>query len=129
MFNKAKKWSCAKDNPIKDVEFFKEEPWDVTILSPENEVLNEVQSKKTRAVVRTALNSGMRKKESFDLRKNNVDIIKRMIHVTHTKNWEIRDIPMNELLTKTLKEVIDECPNNSPRFFTIHRTGEAFLDE
>jgi len=71
----------------------------------------------------------MRKKEIFDLRKDNVDINKRMIHVTHTKNWEIRDIPMNERLTKTLKEVIDECPGDSPYVFTSHRTGGAFLDE
>jgi len=31
-----------------------------------------------------------------------------MIHVTHTKSWEVRDIPMNEKLTKILKEVIDK---------------------
>ena len=73
----------------------------------------------------TALNAGMRKKELFDLRKDNVNINKRMIHVTHTKNWEIRDIPMNELLTKTLKEVIDESPDNGPYVFTSHRTGSS----
>ena len=48
----------------------------------------------------------MRKREIPDLKKDGVDFKKRIIHVTHTKNWEIRDIPMNELLTKVLKEVI-----------------------
>ena len=92
-----------------NVEFFKEEPWDVTILTPEKEVelINELESKKIKVVVITVLNAGMRKKEIVDLRKDNVAINKRMIHVTHTLNWEIRDITMNERLTKTLKEVID----------------------
>jgi integrase len=31
-------------------------------------------------------------------------------------------------LTKTLKEVIDECPEESPYVFTSHRTGGAFRD-
>ena len=130
MFNKAKKWNCAKENPVKDVEFFKEEPLDVTILTPKKEIefLAELKSKKTKAVVITALNAGMRKKEIFDLMKDNVDFNKRVIHVTHTKNWEIRDIPMNELLTKTLKEVIEKDSSDSPYVFTSNRTGEAFKD-
>ena len=84
--------------------------------------------KKTRAVVITALNAGMRKKEIFDLRKDNVDINKRMIHVTHTKNWEIRDIPMTELLTKVLKEVIDESLKDNPYVFPSPKTGKPYTD-
>jgi hypothetical protein len=52
-----------------------------------------------------------------------------MIHVTHTKKRKIRDLPMNELLTKTLKEVIDESHDKSTHFLTIYWTGEAFPDE
>jgi hypothetical protein len=51
-----------------------------------------------------------------------------MIHATHTKNWKVRDIFRNELLTKRLKEVIEECPDDSPSVFTSHRAGEAFQD-
>jgi hypothetical protein len=40
--------------------------------------------------------------------KDNVDCNKRVIHVTHTKNWEVRDIPTNDLLTKGKKEVIEK---------------------
>ena len=130
MFNKARKWNYAKENPVKDVEFFKEERLDVTILTPEKEIefLAELKSKKTKAVVITALNAGMRKKEIFDLMKDNVDFNKRVIHVIHTKNWEVRDIPMNDLLTKTLKEVIENDSSDSLYIFTSNRTGEAFRD-
>jgi integrase len=69
-----------------------------------------------------------RKKEIFDLMKDNVDFNKRVIHVTNTKNWKVRDIPMNDLLTKTLKEVIQNDSSDSPYVFTSNRTGEAFKD-
>jgi integrase len=130
MFTKAISWRYIKDNPVKEVKLLKEEQKDITVLSPEKEVelLNEMKSKKIKAVVITALNAGMRKKEIFDLTKNNVDFKNRIIHVTHTKNWEVRDIPMNELLTKVLKEVIQDSPEDSPYVFNSHRTGEAFRD-
>ena len=41
------------------------------------------------------------------------DFKKRLIHVTHRKNWEVRNIPMNELLTKTLREVISNSSEMS----------------
>ncbi len=87
-----------------------------------------MKPEKIKAVVITAINAGMRKKEIFDLEKNNVDFEKRIIHVTHTKNWEARDISLNELLTKVLKEVIEDSPEDSPYVFNSHRTGEAFRD-
>ena len=53
---------------------------------------------------------------------------KGLIHVTHTKNWEIRDIPMNETLTKVLEEVIDKSPEDSPYVFTNPKTGKPYTD-
>jgi len=102
----------------------------VTILTPEKEidVSAELKSKKTKAVVITALNAGMRKKGIVDLMKENVDFNTRVIHVIHTKNWEIRDIHMNDLLTKTLKEVIRNDSIDSPYVLTSNRTGEALRD-
>ena len=86
----------------------------MTILSPEKEVellekpVMDRKSEHTQAIVITALNTGMRKREILDLTKNNVDFKNRNIHVTYTKNWEVRDIPMNELLTSVLKQVINK---------------------
>jgi integrase len=127
MFKKAREWGHAKENPVKDVKLLKEEKKDVTTLSLEKEVelLNELRTEHARAIVTTALNTGMRLKEILDLTKDNVDFRKGIIHVTHTKNWEIRDIPMNEKLTKVLKEVIDRDPKSS-YVFTSPKTGKPY---
>jgi len=47
---------------------------------------------------------------SFDLLclKN---VINRVIHVTHTKNCEVRGVSINETLTKVLKDVIGKIQN------------------
>jgi integrase len=76
-------------------------------------------------MVVTALNTSMRSKEIFDLLKEHVDFKNRMIHVTLTKNWEKRNIPMNELLTKVLKEIIKEDPD-TPYVFTNPKTGKPY---
>ena len=128
MYTKAKSWKLAKENPVKEVKMLKEEPKDVTILSPEKEMelLAELRVKYARAMVITALNTGMRAREIFDLLKENVDFKSRMIHVTRTKNWEIRDIPMNETLTRTLEEVIETSPNDCPYVFSNPKTGKPY---
>lgn len=77
-------------------------------------------------MVITALNTGMREREIFDLLKENVDFKKRLMHVTFTKNWETRDIPMNELLTNVLKETIDRSPEDNPYVFPSPKTGKPF---
>ena len=106
----------------------KEEPKNVTMLSPEKEekLLAELRPQHAKAMVVTALNTGMGKREIFDLLKENVDFKSRMIHVTRTKNWEIRNIPMNELLTRTLKEVIESSPDDNPYVFPNPKTGKPF---
>ena len=73
-----------------------------------------------------ALNTGMREREIFGLPKESVDTHNRKIYLTHTKNWEIRDIPMNELLTKVLKEAIDRSPEGNPYVFPSPKTGKPF---
>ena len=111
-----------------------EEPFDVTILTPEKEnELCDVLSASERAehevpIILTALHTGMRKREILDLTKDNVDFKKGLIHVIHTKNWEIRDIPMNETLTKILEEVIDKSPEDSPYVFANPKTGKPYTD-
>jgi len=63
----------------------------------------DYKSRHVSVIVLVALNAGMRKREIFDLTKDDVDFQKRIVHITHAKNWKIRDIPMNELLTKVLR--------------------------
>ena len=128
MYTQAKSWKLGKENPVKEVKMLKEEPKDVTILCPEKEMelLAELKLKYARAMVITALNTGMRAREIFDLLKENVDFKNRMIHVTRSKNWEIRDIPMNETLTRMLKEVIETSPDDSPYMFSNPKTRKPY---
>ena len=86
------------------------------------------KSRHVIALVLTALNTGMRKREILDLTKDNVDFKKRIIHVIHTKNWEVRDIPMNETLTKVLEEVIGENSKDNPYVFANPKTGKPYRD-
>ena len=139
MFTKAKSWILAKENPVKEVKLFKEEPKDVKPLTPEKEKEllakfdEHPKSKHIIAIVLTALFTGMRKGEILNLLKENVDTKKRIIHITHTedwhpKNWQVRDIPMNETLTRILKEVIGKSSKDSSYVFTNPRTGRPFTD-
>ena len=82
-----------KDFPFKShsyTKMLKEEQRDVKVLIWEKEAelyaalsIHSYQSH-CRAIVATALNTGMREREVFDLRKENVDLRKRVSHVTHT---------------------------------------------
>ena len=67
-------------------------------------------------------------REDFFRKLIEADLKNRIIHVTRTKNWEVRDIPMNESLTKILKGVIDKSSKESPYVFVSHRTGRPFRD-
>jgi len=58
----------------------------------------ELKSTKSKAVVITALNAGM-----------------------GTKDWAVRAIPMNDILTMTLKEVIQSDSSDSPQVLTGNR--------
>ncbi len=132
MFSMAIVWNFAEGNPTKKVKLLKEEQRDVKVLTreKEKELLDALgihhNSRHVKDIVITALNTGMRQMEIFCLLKESVDFKNRMIHVTHTKNWEIRDIPMNKLLTKVLKEAIERTPKGNPYVFPNPKTGKPF---
>ena len=86
----------------------------------------ELRTQHAKDMVQIALHTGMREGEIFNLLKENVDFSKRIIHVTITKNWEIRNIPMSDLLTKVLKGAIDRSPKDNPYVFPSPKTGKPF---
>ncbi|NPU86384.1 MAG: tyrosine-type recombinase/integrase [Syntrophaceae bacterium] len=111
MFTMAEKWGKAQGNPVRQVKFLKEPKEADRILSAEEEerllevVRTGAKSKHLEAIIITALNTGMRKSEILNLKWDNVDLNNRVITVEHTKNGEIRRIPMNKRLTTVLKNV------------------------
>ncbi|MCK4418022.1 MAG: site-specific integrase [Candidatus Latescibacteria bacterium] len=81
-------------------------------------------------IVLTALNTGMRKGELFNLMWEDVDFWKGIITVRnrkefHTKNYENRTIPMNDLLWRTLREL----PQNSTSLYVFeNKSGRSYDD-
>lgn len=54
-----------------------------------------------------ALNTGMRKGEIFNLRKQDIDLDRKMIHISDSKNNESRDVPINDTIHRTLEAFVD----------------------
>ena len=134
MFTMAKKWGLVKENPVREVTRYKEELRDVKPLTPEKEkelfdrLQGDPRSWHVWAIVFIALYTGMRKGEILKLPKETVDFRRRVIRVTHTKNWEAREIPMSEALTKVLKEAIARSCKESPYVFGNPQTGKPYTD-
>lgn len=102
MFNMAIQWGLAETNPVNKVRMLKEAPGRLRYLSAEEiQKLLEVSAPHLKAIVLTALESGMRKGELLDLMWDNIDLEHGLILLKQTKTGERREIPM----TDTLKEL------------------------
>ncbi len=55
-----------------------------------------------RPIVIVALHTGMRKSEILGLKWHDLDIKRNIIHLYDTKNGEKREVPMNEIVQKTI---------------------------
>lgn len=96
MFNLAIRAGAVSTNPLQQTNKFKEPPGRVRYLSIEKiDRLIEVSPKYLRDIIITVLNSGMRKSEVLGLTWEKVDLDKRIIQLTKTKNNKIRFIPIN----------------------------------
>ena len=111
MFYKAVAWGKAQENPVRQVKLFKENNERMLILSSEQEVamVREIRqlkiSEHLEDIVVTALNTGLRKRELLDLTWNQVHFRNRYLLITNTKNGDDRKIPMNKVLTETLRQL------------------------
>ncbi|MDD5491202.1 MAG: site-specific integrase [bacterium] len=106
MFNKGKEWGKASDNPVTKVKLFKENNKRIRYLElKEIKSLLDVCSKHLKPIVITALNTGMRKGEILGLKWKDLDFKQDFIYLEHTKNNELREIPMNKVLKDTLLSI------------------------
>lgn len=107
MFNLAYEWGFLLESISPKIKKVKEPPGRLRFLSKEEiERLLSACSNLPylHLIVLTALNTGMRRGEILSLTWEQLDIEHGFIHLNKTKNNERRDIPMNGILTKALKE-------------------------
>jgi integrase len=99
MFNLAIKWGKAGNNPVKEVKFFREDPFKERVLCQEeiDKLISECPVQ-IRPIVVTALHTGMRLREILELTWDSVDCINGFIVLTNTKNGKLRRIPMNGII-------------------------------
>ncbi len=106
LFTMAIKWDRAMVNPVKEVRFFPSPVGSLRVLSREEEqALLDVASPHLRAMIITALNTGMRRGEVLGLMWEDVDFANGYLTVRKAKNGEVRQIPMSQHLTGTLKSL------------------------
>jgi integrase len=110
MFNVARKeWKWTKENPVADLSFSvgnknARDRW-LTIDQEENLIENATNPIWLRPLLTTALHTGMRKGEIFNLCWPHVDFNRKLIMVVKSKNGEKRTIPMSDTLFQTLQSI------------------------
>lgn len=130
MFTKAVEWDMVEEETLKRIRRVK--------LLPENNrrlrylSVEECQSLinncngNTKAIVITALNTGMRKGEILSLKWDNVDLKHGFILLDKTKNGERREIPINETLRGVLQGITRRL--DVSYVFYDNNTGKPYQD-
>jgi integrase len=126
MYTKAIEWGYVKTNPAKGIKRLKEPPGRLRYLKPEEiKRLLEACNGYLRAIVITALNTGMRKAEILNLRWSDVDLKNRKITIVNTKNNESRVIPINQTLYQELLRLFEKSQGE---YVFANRDGRPFGD-
>jgi integrase len=106
MLNKAVSWGYLKEHPLKGVKGLKEPPGRLRYLAPE-ESARLLEGCDTpaylRPIVDLAMHTGMRRSEILAICWSDLDLHRRTITLTHTKNNERRVIPINDTVAAVLK--------------------------
>ena len=116
LFTMAIAWGKASENPVKQVSLFREENGRTRFLTEEEETrLLAHCGPDLKPLVITALHTGFRKSELLSLGWGNIDFRNRLITVepAYARNGEARSVPMNEMLTQTLRAIKINEPNGS----------------
>jgi integrase len=130
MFNLAISWGYLGQNPAKGVKRFPEDPFRRTrVLSPEEEerLFNAVIPGYLKSMIRIFLNTGLRRKELFQLTWEDVDFKNRRLFIRETKTFKSRYIPMNEAVYKEMKALYLQGKRQGLVFLNP-KTGKAFVD-
>ena len=130
MFTKAVQWDMVEESVLKrirQVKLLEENNRRLRYLSKEEcQALISNCTGSIRAIVITALNTGMRKGEILNLKWDNVDLRHGFILLDVTKNGERREIPINETLRGILQGLTRRL--DIPYVFYDNATGKSYQD-
>jgi integrase len=106
LFSRAIEWCNASANPVKGIPAFREyNRRDRFLTDEERKKLLESCHGYLRDVVVLAIHTGMRKGELLSLKWDDIDLANRQIRVTHTKNGEMRFVPMSDGALQCLQSI------------------------
>jgi len=104
----------AKDNPVREVQRYKEKPSEMWVLTDDEEdrLLKECDRIKEdppylRNLVTVALYSGMRLNEIFSMVPKHIDFENKVLNVPDSKTNKPRKIPINKTLEKALQSALE----------------------
>jgi len=104
VFNRGKEWGLITDNPAQGIKPLRENGARTRFLDKEEiQLLLNAASKEFRPILITALHTGMRKGEILKLMWSDVNFKNRLITVTESKSGKKRMIPMDDILSATLR--------------------------
>ncbi len=134
MFSKAVEWDMVEEQTLKRIrkaKLLEENNRRLRYLSKEEcHALIDSCDKHLRPIVVCALNTGMRKAEVLNLRREENLDLKHGAHgfilLTNTKNGERREIPINKTLRETLDGLIPRL--DVPYVFYDPATGKPYKD-
>ena len=126
MFTKAVEWGMARENPARKVKLFRENNARLRYLTPEEaKRLIDAATPHLKPILIVALNTGMRKGEILKLKWEDIHWKRGVILLTDTKNSQWREVPMNGVLTETLRDMMKR--SDSPYVF-MSWTGKPFTE-
>ena len=107
VFTKGIEWGKVYDNPVKMVKLFKEDNTRLRFLSQDEIIrLVDFTQGQLKAIVITALNTGMRRSEILNLKWKDVNFDTGFITVLNSKGGDKREIPLSNTLEKSLRNVL-----------------------
>lgn len=107
------KWNKADSNPVQDVKHIKEPEGRTRWLTVEElGRLLAACNLCLRRIVITAIHTGLRRQNLFDLKVADLDFKRRVLTAQQTKSGKKHTIPMNTILVETLKpSVVGKAPD------------------
>jgi len=130
LFTKAIDWGYAEMNPVKRVKFFKE-AGKLRYLNRDEikRLLEATQKSQVKdymlPIISIALNTGLRKKDIFNLTYQDINLKTKTINLTISKTSKPTILPINSTLYEVLKKYIAHHKNEG-KLFKINSIKSAF---